>query len=335
MKNVDSVCLIINPKAGQGYAANARAARAVLDELRPQKIYTGPGELGSNALEGVGYSTIVVIPAPDQPGRAQTQTLVSRMAQIPVSTMIVVGGDGTLADAACVLIGHRSTIPLLGIGVGSTNAGNLITCRASELDQLHRDRLQVESVQALLAFVSGKLLGIGFNDCVLGFTVVGTIDGVVCNLDAAAKLGGQNLPGTPHSIGTNRTIVQRTGPDGVQKIAGGRKIATVVVGFAEQAFFAKAIAGGVCLAALVQAPAGCLTADIPLVQIELNRQSVLALPPITSTYISLDEIQRIEVSGVRTGSVVCVDGNPLKLLQPTDTIVFGVALDAVKSIRLI
>jgi hypothetical protein len=136
-------------------------------------------------------------------------------------------------------------------------------------------------------------------------------------------------------IGTNRTIVQRTGPDGIQKIAGGRKIATVAVGFAEQAFFAKAVTGGICLAALVDAPAGCLVADFPLVQIGLELWEVLAIPPISSTYTTLDDSQRIRVSGARKGTAVCVDGNPLKILQPADMIEFGVAMDAVQSIRLV
>ncbi len=335
MNGLDAVGLVINPKAGQGFAANARAACAVLNALRPSKIFTGTGELGASALEENNYSNISVIPVPDKPGRAQTQALVAQLAQVPLAAMIVVGGDGTLADAACVLINLRSTIPLMGIGVGSTNAGNLITCRASELDKINLDRLQVEPVQSLLAFDNGRLLGIGFNDCVLGFTIVGTIDGVVCDLDAAAKMEVRNQPGIPRSIGTNQTVVQRLGPDGLQKVAHGRKIATVVVGFAEQAFFAKAIAGGVCLTTLVHAPAGCLTADLPLVQIGLDRRSVLALPPITSTYISLDENQRIQVSGVRKNTMVSVDGNPLKRLQPADTIEFGVALDAVQSVRLV
>jgi len=335
MKNVDSVCLIINPRAGQGFAANALAARTVLNAFHPAMINTGPGELGADALKGMDSSSISIIPVTREPGRAQTQELVTRFTEIPSSMIIVIGGDGTLADAACTLIGHKSKIPLLGIGVGSTNAGNLITCRASDLEHLNSAQLQVRPIKALLAFDADKLLGVGFNDCVLGFTIVGTINGNICDLDAASKMTGQNRLGTPLSIGTRKTLVQRSGSDGIQKVASGLKIATVVIGFAEQSFFAKAITGGVCLAALVHAPAGCLTADTPLVKIELDRQSLLASPPISSTFITLDENQRIRVSGVRKGTVVCVDGNPLKLLQPNDTIEFGVLLDAVNSIQLV
>jgi hypothetical protein len=335
MNRLDAVGLIINPKAGQGYAANAWAALAALAALRPSRIFTGPGELGASALEGIDFSQVSIVTAPDQSGRAQTQAIAAKLAQAPISAIIVIGGDGTLADVACALIGQRSAIPLLGIGAGSTNAGNLITCRVIELDRLNRDSLQVGPVRALLAYDNGQLLGIGFNDCVLGFTVVGTSDGVVCDLDAAAKMSGQDHQGSPRLIGTNRTIVQRTGPDGIQKIAGGRKIATVAVGFAEQAFFAKAVTGGICLAALVDAPAGCLVADFPLVQIGLELWEVLAIPPISSTYTTLDDSQRIRVSGARKGTAVCVDGNPLKILQPADMIEFGVAMDAVQSIRLV
>jgi hypothetical protein len=335
MTQCDTVGLIINPRAGQGFVANARAARTALEALRPKRIYTGPGELGAAALEGMPATMVSILPAPAQPGREQTQALAAQLAQLPLSMFVVIGGDGTLADVACVLIAQKSGIPLLGIGVGSTNAGNLITCRAAALGHLSCDRLQVEPVRALLAYDGNRLLGIGFNDCVLGFTVVGTLNGVVCDLDATAKLKGQNCPGEPRSIGTTRTLVQRVGPDGLHKVAGGRKVATLVIGFAEQSFFAKAITGGVCLAALVQAPAGCLAADIPLVQIGLDRQAVISLPPITSSYTTLAENQRIRVSGVRKGAAVCVDGNPLQILEPADVLEFGVVTDAVQSIRLV
>lgn len=334
MSRFESVGLIINPRAGQGFAVSARVARAALEELQPTLLFTGPAELGASALDGMAFPRVTVLPAPDQPGRAQTQALAMQLAQLPLSILVVVGGDGTLADVAGVLIGQACDIPLLGIGIGSTNAGNLITCRAAEIEQLKCDRLCAEPLRALLAYADNELLGIGFNDCVLGYTVVGTLNNVVQDLDAAAKMAGSNQPGTPRSIGTNQTLVQRLSPDGSRTIASGRKIASVVIGFAEPAFFAKAITGGVCLAALVQAPAGCLTADVPLVQIGLDRQAVLALPPIVSSYATFDENQRIRVSGVRKGTAVCVDGNPLKILQPGDDIEFGVAVDAVRSLRL-
>jgi hypothetical protein len=333
MIETHEIGLIINPKAGQGYSANARVAQEIITRLKPRKIFTGSGELGSDAVSDLGIP-VVVCAAPPEPGRAQTQALAARLIKNGISSLVVIGGDGTMADVACILAESQDAPPLLGIGVGSTNVGNLITCRAHEIEQLYADRLQARPLRALLAYHNGKLSGIGFNDCVLGFTVVGTIDDTKRDVDAASKMNGLNIPGTIRSIGLTQTIVERQGPDGVRKIASGRKVATVIIGFAESAFFGKAVTGGVCLSSLVKAPAGCLTANQPLVQIEIDRQTVLSLPPITSSYLSLDETMIVRVQGVRQGTALCVDGNPLKLLEPDDTAEFGVSMDAILAFRI-
>jgi hypothetical protein len=330
----DEVGLIINPKAGQGYPANARAAAAVMTALRPRRIFTGFGELGAEALAAAHFNDIVVLPAGGAAGREQTQALAAALAARPISALVVVGGDGTLADVACALFGKKDRPALLGVGVGSTNAGNLITCRADALQRFDPRRLRVVPQRALLALDGDKILGMGFNDCVLGFTVVGTHDGAVQDLDAAAKLAGQTIPGKVRTVGTKQTSVQRSGPDGIVKVASGSKIATVVVGFAESSFFAKAITGGVCLASLVGAPAGCLVADQPLVRIGMRAEEVFAMPAINSAYLTFTEKHRIQVRGVKSGTAVCVDGNPVKLLGSQDSVEFGVTLEAARSLQL-
>lgn len=335
MKKADAIGLIINPKAGHGFAVNAQAALAVVSALQPDMIFTGAGELGADAFTGAVADTITVLPVLAAAGRAQTQALAVDLAKMPISALVVIGGDGTLADVACALIDIPDAAPILGIGAGSTNAGSLVACRVDALQQLDPARLELVSRRALLALEGDDTLGIGFNDCVLGFTVVGTLEGVVQDVDAAAKFKGKIVPGKPATIGTSRTRLLRSGPDGIVQVASGKKVATVVAGFAEQAFFAKAVTGGVCLAALTGVPAGCLVADQPLVRIGIDQQQVLALPPIASTYVSFNETQRIQVSGVKKGAAVCVDGNPLKLLGPQDTVEFGVASHAIRSYRLL
>jgi hypothetical protein len=334
MSEWGEVGLIINPTAGQGYPTNARAAATVIASLRPRRIFTGPGELGADALAAAQFNNMVVLPTTAAAGREQTQALAVELASRLISVLIVVGGDGTLADVACALFGMKNSPALLGVGAGSTNGGNLITCRADTLHRFDPRRLTVVSLHALLALDGDQILGMGFNDCVLGFTVVGTLAGIVQDVDAAAKLSGQTIPGKVRPVGTKQTVVQRTGPDGIVKIASGSKIATVVVGFAESSFFAKAITGGVCLASLVAAPAGCLVADQPLVRIGIRADEVLAMPAITSSYITFAEKHRIQVRGVKKGTAICVDGNPVKLLQPQAMVEFGVALEAVRSLQL-
>jgi hypothetical protein len=334
MSEWDEIGLIINPKAGQGHPANARAATAVMTALRPRRIFTGPGELGAEALSAAQYDDVVVLPAAGAAGREQTQALALELGSRPLSALVVVGGDGTLADVACALFGKKDSPALLGVGAGSTNAGNLITCRADTLDRFDPRRLRVVPQRALLALDGDQILGMGFNDCVLGFTVVGTHGGTVQDVDAAAKLAGQTIPGKVQPVGTKQTSVQRIGPDGIVKVASGSKIATVIVGFAESSFFAKAITGGICLASLVGAPAGCLVADQPLVRIGMRAEEVFAMPPITSSYLTFSEKHRIQVHRVKNGTAVCVDGNPVKLLRSHDSVEFGVALEAARSLQL-
>ena len=334
MKAWDSVGLIINPKAGRGFPESAHAAVSVLAALRPRQILTGPGQLGAEALSKAEFPNVTVLPVTAAEGRAQTQELASAIATKSISTLVVIGGDGTLADAACVLINTPNFPPLLGIGVGSTNAGTLVTCRAKDLSRFDPTHLKVISLRALMAQSGGRTVGLGFNDCVLGFTVVGTLDGVLLDLDAAARFSGKTVAGQVQSVGTRQTRVERIGPDGVVEIASGLRVATVVVGLAEREFFAKAITGGICLASLVKAPAGCLVADQPLVRIKIQPGQVLSLPPITSTYLTFAEHHRIRVRGVRTGTALCVDGNPVQLLGPADLVEFGVTAEVVQSLQL-
>jgi len=179
-----------------------------------------------------------------------------------------------------------------------------------------------------------SVLGIGFNDCVFGFTVVGTLDGQICDVDASAKMAGKNLPGRPASIGISKTRVERISAAGVVEVASGEWISSVIIGFAERAFLGKAITGGVCLASYSGAPAGCLAASIPLVEVGLSRAEVLQYGPIQSRYISFDQTMQIRAQGFLDGTAINVDGTPLKILSSEDRIVFSVLPDAIRAVRL-
>jgi hypothetical protein len=334
MMTFDSICLVINPRAGKGFLESAAAAREIVKAFQPARVFTGPGELGEYALHGLDSIEVIVLQTSREPGRDQTQGLTRQFVNESSSAIIAVGGDGTLADVACVLIEQKSEIPLFGVGVGSTNAGSLISCRISDLAQFCIEDLQIRKIKALVAYDSNGLLGIGFNDCVLGFTIVGTRNGKICDLDASERMAGKFCAGQPRSIASAKTLVIRSGPDGNQEIAQGKNVATVVIGFAEQNFFAKAITGGVCLASLVQAPAGCLTSNVPLVRIGIDRQELMAMPPISCSFIPFDGSHRIIVSDVKKDTVLSVDGNPLKRLEPSDVVEFGIITDAVNSLQM-
>ncbi len=334
MDRVTKVGLIINPLAGRGIAANTDLARRGLAALKVTKVHTGSGLMGADALKGLTYET-VVYPVNSEASRHQTLAVASQLVNESLDAVLVVGGDGTLADVASVFSKTRNSPPVLGIGAGSTNAGALITCTASEIDALNRRRLEVVSVTGLLAQIDGSLVGIGFNDCVLGFTAVATVDGRLRDVDVAEKLAQTNRPGRLRLVGTSQTRVDKVSRLKTTLLGEGESVGTVIIGLAERVFVAKAITGGVCLAALVGLQAGCLVADQPLVRVELSITEVLALPPLHSTFVSFGPEEQIRVQGVRAGTGLCVDGTPLQLLQPVNIVTFEMQAEAVRKLEFV
>ncbi|MGH9765472.1 MAG: diacylglycerol kinase family protein, partial [Blastocatellia bacterium] len=326
------VGLIVNPSAGQGAAQSMHAARNAIERLGAQEVFTGRGQMGATALLGWSGQAQVHDLA-SVTGREETRALARWIAERNADAVIVVGGDGTLSDVAQVCFETESRLPILGIGTGSTNAGRLITCRATRSQELDPDELEFWNADCLFATVDGRLLGLGFNDVVIGHTVVGIINGERRDLDAAERMQENAVTGVPRRIGNRRTRVTRSAPGLTTLLAEGESVGTVVAGFAEPAFFGKAVSGGVCLTTLAGLPAGCLVCDTPLVQVGIAAETVLNAPPVISTYVSLSDGVSIAVERVNEGAALCVDGNPLRLLTESDRVVISVRRRVVVGVR--
>ena len=309
----DRIGLIVNTAAGGDSAASLEAAARAVADLGAVAVVTGPGSLGASALGhlNVRVETCNVDPAL---GAAGTRLLADQIADRRLGVVVVVGGDGTMADVAGAFFGRAQQPRILGIGTGSTNAGALVTCRAKDARRLDPGRLYSRELCALVASVAGRPPAIAFNDCVIGNTIVGTIDHSLVNLDAAALSQGRREIGEPRGIGRpeSRVTIVRSGRSEV--IAAGLEIGTVVVGFAEQMFHGKAVAGGICLATLARLTAGCLVADQPLARVGQTAEELLAAGPLRSAFIGITADDAVVVTGVGSGAVLCADGNPIALL---------------------
>lgn len=333
MVQIQTLGLIVNPLAGFGATANFDLARKAVQNLGVRKVITGSGSLGELAISGFPIE-LVVHKVSSKPSRNQTIELAEYLVDHDLDAIMVVGGDGTMADASFVLSKANKIPPLLGIGAGSTNAGALVTCKVDQIDFLIPNNLTIVPVDALLAFAGSYQIGIGFNDCVLGYTVVATMDGTLRNVSVAGKMAGNNILSTPTSIGLPETSVYKVDRRNNQLFVSGEEVGTVVIGFAEPNFIAKAITGGVCLTSFSGLKAGCLVASLPLVQVELSADEVINLPVIRTSYLSLRENERIVVSGVREGTGLCVDGTPLRLLSPSDVVSFELRSNAINCIKI-
>lgn len=325
----DTVGLIVNPAAGRGAEPNLEIARQVVAALAPTRVLTGPGPLGELAVPEAE-----VIPISGRSGRAATQWIAREAARAGVAALVVVGGDGTMADVAFALLEAGKRCPILGVGVGSTNVGRLIACTAADVAQLAGCQFAVEGVDALVAGCNGQDLALAFNDVVIGATVVGTLDGQVCDLDASQYLAGKRVVGRPQAVGTATARVTKISKQGMVKVAHGFAVGTVIAGFAHsRRFYGKAIVGGVCLTAAAGLPAGCLVCEQPLVRVDLEANDLPAVEPLRSVYVSLTEDDTIHVTGLRAPAVLCADGNPLKLLETEDRVHIRVHMKAVDRLR--
>ncbi len=323
------VGLIVNPVAGSGALDSLLAARRVVERCGAKEVLTGHGPTGEKALSGWPGSVCTCAVA-ETTGISQTRALARWMIGQKLDALVVVGGDGTLSDAALEV---GSALPVVGVGTGSTNVGRLITCRASRVEELNFSELETWRVDALLASVNGDLTGIAFNDVVIGTTIVGTIDGQRRDLSAAERIAGRSIPTTPRPIGDRDSKVTRVQASGQALVAEGENVGTVVAGFAEPAFFGKAITGGICLATLAHVPAGCLVCSLPLAQVGMSASRLLSVSPFVSTYVSLSEGISVAVENVAGDAAVCVDGNPIHRLKKSDRVSISVRTGAVIGVR--
>lgn len=329
--NWGMIGLIVNPVAGAGAERNLDLACATLDNLEYSAVLAGPAELGQTAAPEAQ-----LIPCPALHGRAASLWLARQMAAAGVNLLVVVGGDGTLADVAAALVSAGSRIPILGIGAGSTNVGDLVTCRSESISLLRNANFTVETLDALVATCNGEDLGLAFNDVVIGATVVGTLAGRVCDLDALAFHAGERRVGRPQPVGTARALVKKHLRDRVIMVAQGEEIGTVIAGFAHhECFYGKAIVGGVCLTDLVGLPAGCLVSAQPLVRTQMTQDELAAIEPLRSAYVSLGEDERVEVTGLGSPAVLCADGNPLAALAFDDVVQIRVGRQAARVVRMV
>ena len=307
--------VIVNPRAGSGLE-NALIAGRLAAGLKPDLTLVGPGDMQPDGLD----VPMQIVDHGSVQGRARTPELARRMAAEGADAIAVIGGDGTMADVAFALWQIGATVAILGVGVGSANVGPLVTCRGSDVERLTGASLVACPVDGLIVGANGAVLGLGFNDAVVSYTVLATVNGSVVDVDAAEKMRGHNVPRDSAGVWTENTRVVKQGPQGERLVARGDQVETVIVGLPDERFYGKAIAGGVILTSWLGDPAGCLVCDHLLVTTRLDPDAYRRSEPVVSRYVGLGEEETIVAWGFRTGAALCADGNPLIILNEADRV---------------
>lgn len=295
--NINNLGIIVNPAAGAGGVFIEGVASRAISKFRDCRVIRPhPGE-----------------------GRETTMAAVRAIA-FSVDAILVVGGDGTMSDVAYSLFKAGASTPILGIGAGSTNAGPLITVRGEELDKLDPFALAVHEVGGILASLDGKQVGIGFNDVVLGDTVLTTLEGRVVQVSAAEFMKGRKTLSPPSKVGTTRSEVRiehrGESPKPVHRGVFGQFFAAPL----EERYLGKGLARGTSLASALGLPAGIAITSEPLVNFSIGVEELLFIEPIVTKTASLRETDTAVVTFLREGTCLNIDGNPLALLGHDDEV---------------
>lgn len=254
-----------------------------------------------------------------------------------VDAILVIGGDGTMSDVAYSLFKTGATTPILGIGAGSTNAGPLITVRSQELDRLDPSALIVKEVGGILTSLNGERIGLGFNDVVLGDTVLTTIEGRVVQVNASKFMKGRKIPIPPSRAGNTDSEVRiERGGESPEEIVIHRGIfGQFFAAPLEERYLGKGLAGGTSLAAALGLPAGIAITSEPLVNFSIGTEDLLLMEPIVTKTASIREVDNVVITGIRGGTCLNVDGNPLALLGPGDDVRMHYVPAAARAVKLI
>ncbi|SMB89713.1 diacylglycerol kinase catalytic region [Thermanaeromonas toyohensis ToBE] len=332
------VGLIVNFRAGRGPTHNLPLITTLLPQLlsglriiMPVTAVLVSEETVATAITREIGLPVVPLPVTSRGNRNETITAARLACQMGAEVLVVVGGDGTLADAALGILLAQKVLPvgglaaktrLLGVGIGTTNVGPLVAFKGEELlgatvvqlEQWLR-ALQPFNPPALVAEVADEILGVGFNDCTFGFTVPATVDGQRWDVDATALLAGRHERGSVGPIGGPNTEVWLRRSKHELLVGKGHKIGQIIIGTVDGRYIGKAVSGGVCLAALAGAPAALVLADKPLTRINIDASKLEAIEPVTSQCFSLFTGDKVTVKGLVNNTVICVDGNPLSQLS--------------------
>jgi predicted polyphosphate/ATP-dependent NAD kinase len=292
---IRKIGVIVNPKAGPGKVANEK--------------------LAAKAIEKFNYCDIM---RSNPVGRKGTMRIAAELAS-NVDAIMVIGGDGTMSDVAYSLFISRETTPILGIGAGSTNAGPLITAKATEFDQLDPHELFIQEVGGILAVLNGGQAGLGFNDIVFGDTILTTLEGKVVQVSAGQFMKGKKIltpPSRAGAVGSNVSIER----NGKAKLIHKGEFGQIFASPLEKRYLGKGLAGGASLAAALGLPAGIAITSEPLINYSIQQEEFLEMEPIVTRTASFREGDEVIVRGLKDGTCLNIDGNPLAALKTDDEV---------------
>ena len=221
---------------------------------------------------------------------------------------VVAGGDGFAAYVAARLLktGH-SNPRLIGVAMGTANVGPIISFSAESLLAASSQDIAYEACGAVEAFDADASVAYGFNDIVLGNTILGTIDGAVRTLSARAMvLTGQKVPELPIENIAENLIIRKNGIPFVSPL---KNISQIVASTLEREnHYGRAVTGMLCYGGFEQAHSALLLSERPLVVVDYDPRGFES--PALFAHVLFGAGEEISMEGLLPSTLIIADGNP-------------------------
>lgn len=307
---------LINPYAGVGIRNQKNMVNKIVRYFPKAEFVTSNGILGLNWMPKNKVTEIVEIDYMNT--REDTRSVIQKILDSTIDLLLIVGGDGTLADVARAVYIKKSQVPIIGVGLGSANVGDLISIKKDFLEK-SKVMLFSKKVNPLAAIYEGKLVGLCFNDIVIGNTIVTTMNERITQIDIKQKRKGVMVEKNPQSIGRKDTyikIIDRKRELTIKNCTFGTIIASKV----DKRYVGKAIAGALNEISCKNIPAAISVIDKPIIMPSVPQDEYLLMEPFTTITASLPEKSKAILGNVKTGSFLIIDGNPEIELKQTSIV---------------
>jgi len=250
-----------------------------------------------------------------------------------VDVLIGVGGDGTLADIAAAIVRDGRCVPLLGVGVGSSNVGPLVSVCGQGMSAVDFGSLESGGVHGVEVFRSKSSLGIAFNDVVFGNLYFGTREGKRVDLDAAAHLRGDDRPTKPWSVCLETTYVKKNG----RAVLDGKRhrLAQIVASpLNESRVYAGKVASGLMSwGPYLGRPAVIAGISEVAIRTVVDDELLARVEPLSLYHVCFGPDDTIEVGGLDRAAVVVLDGNPVWHVELGESIALKLRPDVLHVLR--
>ncbi|MCQ2419783.1 MAG: acylglycerol kinase family protein [Clostridia bacterium] len=290
--------------------ANPTAGRQTAQEqilLQLQRLWKDTELYGAAGFGGEFLPH--TLPAPD--GGSYLKRFFSAMDALTdrePDILVTVGGDGTAAYAAEYLLKRKLEIPIFGIGAGTANVGPIVSEHDAEHLPLPQE-LQTIRVGAIEALSSErKHIAYGFNDLVLGNTLLGSVNGQTVTLDAArmAAAGEKKVCSCMADIAGKDFSVSKNGR---QLQSSFRTVGQVIASTVERdSYYGRAITGILCYTPDSPCQAAVCLTSVPIITCAENPEGFDDW--LTCGQLLMQQGDLISFRGLAEGVCAVADGNP-------------------------